>query len=224
MKTDITLVLDRSGSMESIADDVVGGLNAFVASQREVEGEASFTLVQFDDEYEVVHDHVPIVDVPPITRRTYVPRGSTALLDAIGRTIVATGARLAMLPEADRPQAVIVAVQTDGQENASREFNREQVFQMIRHQEDKYSWQFVFLAADQDAIAAGASMGFAASAALDYDKDRAAMDRMYRMMSTKVSEVRGGQTARVAFSQEDRMGSRRRGQRSPNAGKNRGRP
>jgi len=132
MKTDITVVLDRSGSMESIAGDVIGGLNTFVRAQAQVEGEACFTLVQFDDHYEVVHAHVPVQDVPPLTDQTYVPRGSTALLDAIGRTIVATGARLAMMAEADRPQVVIFAVQTDGLENASREFTRQQVFDMIR--------------------------------------------------------------------------------------------
>ncbi|MBA2354091.1 MAG: VWA domain-containing protein, partial [Acidobacteria bacterium] len=80
MKTDITVVLDRSGSMEPLAADVIGGLNAFVKTQQQVEGEAHFTLVQFDDEYEVVHFRVPVADVPRVTRRTYVPRGCTALL------------------------------------------------------------------------------------------------------------------------------------------------
>lgn len=87
MNTDITVVLDRSGSMSSIADDIIGGLNEFVARQKGVEGQAHFTLVQFDDEYEVVHFRVPIGEVPTLTRKTYVPRGSTALLDAIGRTV-----------------------------------------------------------------------------------------------------------------------------------------
>ena len=210
MKTDITVVLDRSGSMESIAGDVIGGLNAFVRAQGQVEGEACFTLVQFDDQYEVVHAHVPVQDVPPLTARTYVPRGSTALLDAIGRTIVATGARLAMMAEADRPEVVVLAVQTDGLENASREFSRQQVFEMIRHQEAKYGWQFVFLAADQDAIAEGDRMGFAAASALDYDKDGQGVAALYSAISDKVGDVRRGQASRVEFNPTDRARTKRR--------------
>lgn len=210
MKTDITVVLDRSGSMESIAGDVIGGLNTFIRAQGQVEGEACFTLVQFDDQYEVVHAHVPVQDVPPLTDQTYVPRGSTALLDAIGRTIVATGARFAMMAEADRPQVVVVAVQTDGLENASREFSRQEVFDMIRHQEAKYAWQFVFLAADQDAIAEGDRMGFASASALDYDKDGHGVAALYSAMASKVGEVRRGEASRVEFSPTDRARAKRR--------------
>ncbi len=211
MTTDITIVLDRSGSMASIADDVVGGLNTFVEAQRRLGGEACFTLVQFDDQFEVVHDHVPLRDVPPLTRETYVPRGTTALLDAIGRTIVQTGVRLAMMPDADRPRAVILAVQTDGYENASREFTRDQVFAMIRHQEEKYAWQFVFLAAEQDAIARGAEMGFAAASALDYDKEGHAVRSLYEVMACQVADVRAGRKARVAFDALDRRRTKRQG-------------
>jgi hypothetical protein len=209
MKTDITVVLDRSGSMESIASDVIGGLNTFIREQAQVEGEACFTLVQFDDHYEVVHAHVPVQDVPPLTDRTYVPRGSTALLDAIGRTIVATGARLAMMAEADRPQVVVFAVQTDGLENASREFSRQQVFDMIRHQEAKYGWQFVFLAADQDAIAEGDKMGFAAASAIDYDKDTGGVAALYSVVNRNLADVRRGQASKVQFSPTDRRRTKR---------------
>jgi hypothetical protein len=195
--------------MASIADDVVGGLNTFIDRQKQVEGEARFTLVQFDDQYELVHRNVPVQSVPPLTRATYVPRGSTALLDAIGRTIVDTGVRLAMLPEAERPEAVIFAVQTDGLENASREFARQQVVEMIRHQEEKYSWQFVFLAADQDAIAEGGRMGFAAGSALDYDKNREGIAAMYDVMSSKVTGVRRGQSRKVEFDSTDRGRTKR---------------
>jgi hypothetical protein len=202
-------VLDRSGSMASIAEDVIGGLNTFIREQAQVEGEAWFTLVQFDDRYEVVHAHVPVQQVPPVTDRTYVPRGSTALLDAIGRTIVDTGVRLAMLPEGDRPQAIVFAVQTDGYENASREFTREQIFEMIRHQEEKYAWQFVFLAADQNAIEEGGKLGFASAAALDYDKSGREMAAMYRMVTSKVTDVRRGQSRRIEFSSSDRGRTKR---------------
>jgi len=166
--------------------------------------------VQFDDQYEVVHAHVPVQDVPPLTDQTYVPRGSTALLDAIGRTIVATGARLAMMAEADRPHVLIFAVQTDGFENASREFSRQQIFDMIRHQEAKYAWHFVCLAADQDAIAEGGRMGFASASALDYDKDGDGVTALYSAMTLKIGEVRRGEASKVEFSPTDRARTKRR--------------
>src|SRR6185437_887189 len=114
--TDITIVLDRSGSMEVIADDTVGGFNQFLKEQKKVPGKALLTLVQFDHEYQFVHQAVPIGSVPLLTRKTYVPRGSTALLDAIGRAINETGQRLAALPEPERPGNVIVMILTDGLE------------------------------------------------------------------------------------------------------------
>lgn len=114
--TDVTVILDRSGSMESIATDVIGSFNVFLATQQRLPGECRLSLVQFDDEYEVVYAGVPIGEAPRMTDRTFVPRGMTALLDAIGRTIDATGRRLAALPEAERPGTVLVAIITDGLE------------------------------------------------------------------------------------------------------------
>jgi hypothetical protein len=118
--TEIAVILDRSGSMESIANDAIGGFNAFVDSQRRQPGEARMSLVLFDDRYEVPIKSQPLAKVPLLTRQTFVPRGSTALLDAIGRTIKRMTDAFAARPAANRPDTIIVAILTDGEENASR--------------------------------------------------------------------------------------------------------
>lgn len=156
--TDITMVVDRSGSMESIRADAEGGINTFVDSQKSEPGEALLTLVQFDTAYEFIHKGVPISSV---SRFRLVPRGSTALLDAVGRAINETGARLAAMDEAQRPGLVVFVIVTDGAENSSKEFSREQIRKMIEHQQSVYKWQFTFLAANQDAFAEGATLGIA---------------------------------------------------------------
>src|SRR4051812_13792867 len=130
--TDLTLVIDRSGSMESIREDAQGGVNAFIREQAGQPGNAVLTLVQFDTEYEFVHQSVPISSVPAFELE---PRGSTALLDAVGRAINETGARLTRLPAADRPGLVIFVIVTDGQENSSHEFTKTQIKDKIMHQQ-----------------------------------------------------------------------------------------
>ena len=155
--TDITVVMDRSGSMQSRRTDAEGGLNAFIEKQKTEPGEAVFTLVQFDNVYEFVHTAVPIKSVPPYT---LVPRGgSTALLDAVGRAINETVHRLAKMNEADRPGLVIFVIITDGEENSSKEFKKAQIKAMIQHQTAVYGWQFTFLGANQDAFAEGGGIG-----------------------------------------------------------------
>ncbi len=207
MKTDITVVLDCSGSMASIAEEVIAGLNEFVRKQQGVEGEAWFTLVQFDDEYEVVHFRAPIADVPRVTSRTYVPRGSTALLDAIGRTITDISVRLDGMAADDRPDQIVFAVATDGQENASHEFTRRQIFKMIREREASAvqpSWEFVFLAANQDAIAEGGQMGFAPAKSVDFDADAGGVSAAMSLMHDKIASKRRAADARMDFSEADR--------------------
>ena len=163
--TDITLVVDRSGSMSSIRDDAQGGVNSFVQKQAQEPDEALLTLVQFDTEYEFVHRGVPVKRVPQYKLE---PRGSTALLDAVGRAIHETGARLAAMPEPERPGLVIFIIVTDGQENSSREFTKAKVKKMIEHQQSVYDWHFTFLAANQDAFAEAGGLGIAQAGAANY--------------------------------------------------------
>ena len=188
--TDVTVIVDRSGSMEDIASDVIGGFNGFLADQQRQPGHCSLTLIQFDDQYEIVYAAQPIAEASRLTQDTFQPRGSTALLDAIGRTINTTGARLAALSEDERPDRVILAIVTDGLENASTDFTRERVFSMISTQQDVFKWSFLFLAANQDAIAEGARVGIAAQQSLNFAATGAGVRAASRSMSDAVSSLR----------------------------------
>lgn len=161
--TDITIILDRSGSMEIRKADTEGGLANFIEQQKQVPGKVTLSLIQFDEQYEVVYSGQPINDVGP---HKFEPRGSTALLDAVGKTIVNTGERFSALPEADRPGLVVFVIITDGQENASREYNKAQVQKMVQEQTDVYKWQFTFMGADQDAWLNAQSVGMQNAAAV----------------------------------------------------------
>lgn len=137
----IITILDRSGSMESIKNDTIGGINAFVADQAKQTGKCTMTLVQFDTVYETLYSFVNAKDVEPRNTGNYIPRGGTALLDAIGRTIISEGQALAAMPESQRPGLVLLTIVTDGEENSSREMSYSKVKEMIEHQQEKYSWK-----------------------------------------------------------------------------------
>lgn len=205
-KTDITVILDRSGSMESCRTDAEGGLNTFVKTQAEQPGEALFSLVQFDNEYEFVHRGVPIKDVP---KYTLAPRGGTALLDAVGRTINETGARLASMSEDDRPGLVIIAILTDGHENSSKEFVRSQIREMIERQTKDYNWQFTYLGANQDAFAAANSMGISSASTLNYSTAKSG--DTFANLSANTTRMRhsssAGEQVNSAYTPDERLSS-----------------
>ena len=136
--TEIAYILDRSGSMGHLTEAAIASFNQFLKEQQEEPGEATFTLVLFDDEYLLHADAVPIREVVELDTASYVPRASTALLDAIGRTIDNTGKRLAAMKEQDRPGKVVVAIFTDGLENASTDYTEKDISKMIKHQQEKY--------------------------------------------------------------------------------------
>jgi hypothetical protein len=167
--THIYFLLDRSGSMQSIKTDIEGGFGAFVEEQRRAPGECRVTLAQFDDRYDVVYSSVPVAEVPPLDLQ---PRGRTALLDAMGQLITSAGDELAALAESARPGTVIVAVMTDGHENASHEWTHRAIRALVEQQTEKYSWQFLYMGADQDAIEVGASLGVAAAASVTYGRGK----------------------------------------------------
>jgi hypothetical protein len=199
--TRIAIILDRSGSMESCKESTVAGFNEFLRTQQQLPGEATVKLVQFDDQYETVFDK-SLSNCPELNQNTFVPRGSTALLDAQGRTIAELGQELAALPEDQRPSKVIVVTITDGMENASKDFNLEQIATIIREQRDKYNWDFVFLGANQDAIKTAAAMQIPLASAMSYSTSKAGIANTMAAVSHYVGASRVGLPA--AFSEADR--------------------
>ena len=187
---DITVILDRSGSMQSIASDAIGGFNAFVEGQRREEGTARLSLVLFDDQYEIPLKSVPLAEVPDLTSRTFIPRGSTALLDAVGRTLDDTATRIASLPAAARPENVIIAILTDGEENASRHFSAAQIRQKLTQFRELLGWEFVFLAANQDAFTAAASIGILKDDAAGFAASAAGTAGVFKEMNNRVADKR----------------------------------
>jgi hypothetical protein len=204
--THLAVILDRTGSMESIRDDTIGGFNAFLNEQKQQPGKATLTLVQFDsqDLYEVIHQVKTINEVPELTKETYVPRATTPLLDAIGRGINDLEKCLADMKENDRPSKVVFAVIRDGQENASREFRRDQILKMINEKEKQYGWQFVFLSADLDAINDAMDHGFQAKAAMAFDPTSAGVKNAFASVSQNISNYRLSKVKDMAFSDDDR--------------------
>jgi hypothetical protein len=190
------VIVDRSGSMQSIQRDMDGGLRAFVKEQAAQPGETLFTIVEFDDYADLVCKNAQAQDVD----YTLVPRGLTALYDAVGYTIKLVGADLAALPEDERPGDVVVLIITDGLENRSQEYTQAQVRELVTHQSEKYGWQFTYLGSNQDAVLVGRGLGVSAESSLTYDG--AATQDSFVVASAMVS--RGTESGVYAYSGEER--------------------
>jgi len=190
--TAILMILDRSGSMMALADDTVGGFNHFVTQQKQEPGDAMVTLVLFNHEYEAVYNARPLSQVEPLTVKTYNPGGNTALLDAIGRGVHDLGQKLASMDEKDRPGKVIVVIMTDGQENASREYKREQIRKIIEEQTNAYNWSFLFLGANIDAFAEAGGLGVGAKHTMNFTASADGVRHSMRVIGQTVSKFRGG--------------------------------
>ena len=201
--TDITLVVDRSGSMQARQDEAQGGVNALIKKQRKGDGEANLTLIQFDTEYEVVHNGVPIGDVGKYELQ---PRGMTALLDAVGKAINEAKSRIKDVPKAERPGLTVFVIVTDGMENASHEFTKEAVKALVEKQQDKKGWQFIFLGADIDAFAGAGSMGINLAGAAVMDSSNYVGG--YLATDGNISRMRGstmrGEMVMNVFTDEER--------------------
>lgn len=202
--TDVTLLLDRSGSMQAVQAETVSGVNNFIKEQAELDGECHFTLIQFDSEnpQEVIQAHVPMKQAQKLTIETFTPRGWTPLLDAMATAIDSAGDRLAKLSEDSRPEHVVFVIVTDGLENASRKFTRDQVFDKVKHQTDTYQWKFVYLGANQNAIAVGGGIGVAAASAATYTT--ANTPAVYAAASANLKAVRAGAASNMNWSKEQR--------------------
>jgi uncharacterized protein YegL len=187
--TEIIFLLDRSGSMGGLERDTIGGFNAFIDNQKKLEGKTLVTGVLFDDQYEVVWNGVDAEKVK-LTAEEYYVRGCTALLDAIGKTILDVGYRLSKTNEGNRPGKVIFVITTDGFENASREFTYKKVKELIKHQQEKYNWDFIFLGANIDAEREADNLGIHSQSAFSFEASEVGVERMYKMVCEEVAERR----------------------------------
>ncbi len=167
--THLVFLLDRSGSMQSIKSDVIGGFDAFLAEQRAADGLCIATLAQFDHEYEVVYQGIPLDRVPSLALS---PRGRTALLDSMGKLITDTAAQIDVLPEDDKPGTVVVAIMTDGHENASSEWRRPDIKALVEQQTNQRGWEFLYMGADQDAVEVGRGLGVKADQSVTYARGK----------------------------------------------------
>lgn len=193
MNTEILAVLDISGSMATIAADAIGGFNTFLKDQQAIEGEARLTVVLFDDQYQVLYAATPLAEAQPLTAQTFVPRGGTALMDAIGRTLQVEGARIEAEGWAEK---VIVCITTDGGENQSKEFTAPMVRELVTAAEAK-GWVFVFLAANQDAFATAKFYGMSGAHAQNFAATGAGMSEGYASVSNVTRSLRAGPEAAV---------------------------
>ena len=192
--TELVFILDRSGSMSGLESDTIGGYNAMLEKQKKAAGEAVITTVLFDDSYELLHDRINLKGIAPITDKEYFVRGSTALLDAIGKTINKIGNAQKHTQESERAEHVMFIITTDGMENASHEFSYDKIKKMIEHQKKTYNWEFMFLGANIDAIATAASFGIDRDRAVNYHADSQGTMLNYEVISEAVCSLRENQT------------------------------
>ena len=186
---ELVFILDRSGSMQGLEADTIGGFNATVQQQRALPGRAHVTAVLFDDAVETLFQGVDLREVAPLTTREYYVRGCTALLDAMGLTIKAVNRRQ---KAAGRPDRTIFVITTDGLENASRSFTYDEVRRLVEKRRRKNGWEIIFLGANMDAIATAASLGIADDRAATYLSDAAGTEAMYQGVQCAMEGLRQG--------------------------------
>lgn len=188
--TEISFLLDRSGSMSSCLEPTIRAFNSFLHEQQKLPDLARMTLIQFDDQYEVHAASVPIQEMTELTTKTYEPRGATALLDAMGRMIDELEARIQALPAEKRPSAVIVAILTDGYENSSTKFTWKDVSERISRLRESQNWQFLFLGADADAVAQADRLNILSQNVAQYVKSGPGMETAACALNRKVRALR----------------------------------
>lgn len=188
--TEMAFVLDRSGSMHACLEPAIKGFNDFLRKQREEPGAARFTLIQFDDQYEVHAFRVPISEMVELTTHTYVPRGSTALLDAVGRTVDELERWIEEAGDGEKPAGVIVAILTDGLENSSQRYTWKDVAGRIARLRQDKGWEFLFLGAGPDAIAQASQLAIAPEAAAAFPSSAAGHARASAGLARKMAALR----------------------------------
>ena len=195
--TEIVFILDKSGSMGRFAEDTVGGFNSTLESQKGKEGKALVSTVLFDDESVVIHDRVDIGEVKPMTTDDYRVGGGTALLDAIGGAIHHIGNIHKYARPEDVPEHTVFVITTDGMENASRGYSSAEIKSKIKRQTERYGWEFIFLAANIDAVETAASIGIRRERAANFRQTRDGVCRSYYAMSEAITAVRTNRSEAV---------------------------
>lgn len=209
--TELVFILDKSGSMGGLEKDTIGGYNAMLQKQKVVEGECLITTVLFDNGYELLHDRIDIRAVSPITEKEYCVGGSTALIDAMGRTISKIGNAQKHTADDYRAEKVMLIIITDGEENASREYSSNKVKALIQHQKEKYGWEFIFLGANIDAVETAARFGIAPDRAQNYHADSAGTALNFQVMSAAVAGFRTCAAMPEGWNDEIQKDYKRRG-------------
>ena len=195
--TEIVFILDRSGSMHGLEADTIGGFNSMMEKQKKDsgdDGEAYVSTVLFDDFSRVLHDRIPIENVPEMTDNDYYVGGCTALLDALGGAIHHIGNIHKYARREDVPEKTLFIITTDGCENASHRYSYETVHRMIERQKTKYGWEFLFLGANIDAAKEAARFGIAAERAANYKCDEMGTALNYDVISEAICTVRAKKT------------------------------
>lgn len=188
--TKIICILDRSGSMSSIIDDAIGGFNSFLRSQKEVDGDATMTSHLFDTQYDTIYKDVDIQLVKDFNRNTYVPRGGTALYDSIGKTIDDEIEYLSAIPVEERPEKTLCIILTDGEENSSNKYGRELIKEMIDEMRSDFKWEFIFLAANQDASLKAEAMGISKGNSMTFAYSGAGVGSAYATLNNATTMYR----------------------------------
>ena len=188
--TELVFILDRSGSMAGLEQDTVGGFNAMLERQKRQEGDCYVSTVLFNTQSQVLHDRIPLAQVPPMTDSDYQVGGCTALLDALGSSIHHIGLIHRYARPEDVPEHTVFVITTDGMENASHHYSSDQVKEMISRQEMEHGWEFLFIAANIDAVETGEKFGIRRDRAVNYHADSQGTEVLYETVSEAVSAVR----------------------------------
>ena len=198
--TELVFILDRSGSMAGLESDTIGGFNAMLEKQKKQEGTCFVTTVLFDSESTVLHDRVPLQEVPPMTDGDYAAGGCTALLDTLGGTIRHIAKIHKYARAEDVPEHTVFVITTDGMENASRRYGSGKVKEMIEHEKKKYGWEFLFVAANIDAAETAARVGIGADRAVNYHADSQGTGVVYETVSNAIGQVRAAAPLQASWS------------------------
>lgn len=188
--TEIVFILDRSGSMGGLETDTIGGFNAMLERQKKAEGEALLSTLLFSNETEVLHDRADIRRIEPLSLQDYRVGGNTALLDAIGGAIRHIGELHRRASEDERPSHTLFAITTDGQENASHRYGYAELKRLIERQKERYGWEFLFLGANIDAVAAASRFGIDADRAVRYHCDSTGIALNYEAVGEAILTLR----------------------------------